>query len=146
MTQAGGFNRGLCRRLDRVHRVIDARHLKAEHDDLTTRGRVEIARKIESARELGDLSENEREAFYLVDVLGHSREEAAVIAGVPPSTMRSRAARARERLAAGSNVVVLSPENAAAFPTSDAVNEALDGLLRVAKTARLTSRSSGRPR
>ena len=32
--------------------------LKAEHDDLTTRGRVEIARKIEAARELGDLSEN----------------------------------------------------------------------------------------
>ena len=48
------------------------------------------------------------------------------------------------RLAAGSNVVVLSPENAAAFPTSDAVNEALDALLRVAKSARPTSRSSGR--
>jgi transcription elongation factor GreA len=32
--------------------------LKAEHHDLTTRGRVEIARKIEAARELGDLSEN----------------------------------------------------------------------------------------
>ena len=48
------------------------------------------------------------------------------------------------RLAAGSNVVVLSPENAAAFPTSDAVNEALNGLVRVAKSARLTSRSSGR--
>src|SRR4030095_14345036 len=32
--------------------------LKAEHDDLTTRGRVEIARKIEAARELGGLSEN----------------------------------------------------------------------------------------
>ena len=48
------------------------------------------------------------------------------------------------RLAAGSNVVVLSPENAAAFPSSDAVNEALDGLLRVAKSARLTSRLSGR--
>jgi len=32
--------------------------LEAEHDDLTTRGRVEIARKIEAARELGDLSEN----------------------------------------------------------------------------------------
>jgi transcription elongation factor GreA len=32
--------------------------LAAEHDDLTTRGRVEIARKIEAARELGDLSEN----------------------------------------------------------------------------------------
>jgi transcription elongation factor GreA len=32
--------------------------LKAEFDDLTTRGRVDIARKIEAARELGDLSEN----------------------------------------------------------------------------------------
>ena len=32
--------------------------LTAEHDELTTRGRVEIARKIEAARELGDLSEN----------------------------------------------------------------------------------------
>ena len=32
--------------------------LKGEYDDLTTRGRVEIARKIEAARELGDLSEN----------------------------------------------------------------------------------------
>src|SRR2546421_4366366 len=32
--------------------------LKAEFDDLTTRGRVEIARAIERARELGDLSEN----------------------------------------------------------------------------------------
>ena len=32
--------------------------LKAEHTDLSTRGRIEIARKIETARELGDLSEN----------------------------------------------------------------------------------------
>ena len=32
--------------------------LKAELEDLTTRGRVEIASKIEAARELGDLSEN----------------------------------------------------------------------------------------
>lgn len=32
--------------------------LAAEHEDLTTRGRIEIARKIETARELGDLSEN----------------------------------------------------------------------------------------
>ncbi|MDG2027949.1 MAG: transcription elongation factor GreA [Acidimicrobiales bacterium] len=32
--------------------------LKTEHDDLTTRGRIDIARKIEVARELGDLSEN----------------------------------------------------------------------------------------
>jgi len=32
--------------------------LVAELEDLTTRGRVEIARAIEAARELGDLSEN----------------------------------------------------------------------------------------
>jgi transcription elongation factor GreA len=32
--------------------------LKAEHLELTTIGRVEIAKKIETARELGDLSEN----------------------------------------------------------------------------------------
>ena len=32
--------------------------LKEEHEDLTTRGRIDIARKIETARELGDLSEN----------------------------------------------------------------------------------------
>ena len=32
--------------------------LKADYDDLTTRGRIDIARKIETAREMGDLSEN----------------------------------------------------------------------------------------
>jgi transcription elongation factor GreA len=32
--------------------------LRGELEDLTTRGRVEIARKIEAARELGDLTEN----------------------------------------------------------------------------------------
>ena len=32
--------------------------LRAEYEDLTTRWRVEIAQKIERARELGDLSEN----------------------------------------------------------------------------------------
>ena len=32
--------------------------LTAEFGDLTTRGRIEVAEKIERARELGDLSEN----------------------------------------------------------------------------------------
>lgn len=49
-----------------------------------------------------------------------------------------------ERFAAGSNIVRLEPEIAAAFPTSDAVNEALGGLLKVAKSARLSRRWSGR--
>ncbi len=34
------------------------KRLKNEFDDLTNRGRIEIAKKIETARELGDLSEN----------------------------------------------------------------------------------------
>jgi hypothetical protein len=32
--------------------------LQAEFDDLTTRGRIEVAQKIETARLMGDLSEN----------------------------------------------------------------------------------------
>ena len=32
--------------------------LKAEYEDLTTRGRIEVAHKIEAARLMGDLSEN----------------------------------------------------------------------------------------
>jgi transcription elongation factor GreA len=46
--------------MGQTHHLSQDAHdrLRAEHDDLTTRGRVEIARKIEAARELGDLSEN----------------------------------------------------------------------------------------
>ena len=56
----------LPRRADSLASVIEATHLTpetharlvAELEDLTTRGRVEIARQIEAARALGDLSEN----------------------------------------------------------------------------------------
>lgn len=43
-----------------THQLSQAAHdrLSAELEDLTTRGRIDIARKIEAARELGDLSEN----------------------------------------------------------------------------------------
>jgi hypothetical protein len=50
------------------------------------------------------------------------------------------------RLAAGSTIVRLDPEIAEAFPTSEAVNEALGTVLRAARAARLTKRSSGRGR
>lgn len=40
-------------------------------------------------------------------------------------------------------MVRLDPEIHAAFPTSEAVNEALGALLRVAKAARLAKRSGG---
>jgi hypothetical protein len=47
--------------------------------------------------------------------------------------------------AKGTSVALLEPEIAKAFPTSEAVNEALRGLLALTKqTARLTRRSSGR--
>ena len=47
--------------------------------------------------------------------------------------------------AKGTSVVLLEPAIAKAFPTSEAVNEALRGLLALTKqTARLTHRSSGR--
>jgi hypothetical protein len=48
------------------------------------------------------------------------------------------------RFAEESHMVRLDPEIHAAFPTSEAVNEALAGLLRLAKTAHLSKRSSGR--
>ena len=43
-----------------AHRLSQAAHdrLSAELQELTTRGRIEIAEKIEAARKLGDLSEN----------------------------------------------------------------------------------------
>jgi hypothetical protein len=43
----------------------------------------------------------------------------------------------------GTNLVLLRPEIAKAFPTSDAVNEALQSLINVAnRTANLTTRST----
>lgn len=49
------------------------------------------------------------------------------------------------RVSAETNIVVLEPELAEAFPNAKAVNEALRGLLDVAATtARLTRRSTGR--
>ncbi|KAA0233249.1 MAG: transcription elongation factor GreA [Actinobacteria bacterium] len=46
--------------MDETHHLTRSAHerLKAEHAQLTTHGRIEIARKIEAARELGDLTEN----------------------------------------------------------------------------------------
>jgi hypothetical protein len=44
------------------------------------------------------------------------------------------------RIAQSSNIVRLDPEIASAFPTSEAVNEALGAILRAAKNARLARR------
>ena len=51
------------------------------------------------------------------------------------------------RVSKGSNLVLLNDEVAKAFPTGEAVNEALLGLLALnEQTARITSRSSRTPR
>ena len=51
------------------------------------------------------------------------------------------------RLRESSNIVVLKPEVAAAFPNEEAVNNALLSLINVAqKTTRLTKRSDGSTR
>jgi hypothetical protein len=52
-----------------------------------------------------------------------------------------------ERAHAGTNLVLLEPEIAEAFPDSKAVNEALGLLLRVARTGRLRTQAheKGKP-
>lgn len=45
----------------------------------------------------------------------------------------------------GTNLVLLSPDVAAVFPTAEAVNGALRGLVQIAtESARLSTRSTGR--
>jgi len=44
----------------------------------------------------------------------------------------------------GTNLVLLSPDIAAVFPTAEAVNGALRGLVQVAKESARLTRSSGR--
>jgi len=51
-----------------------------------------------------------------------------------------------KRYSKGTNLVLLDDKVAEAFPTTEAVNEALLSLLALTeKTARITGRSSGRP-
>jgi len=49
------------------------------------------------------------------------------------------------RYHAGSNVVVLEPEVAAAFPNAESVNEALKGLIAIANRARSRKPARKRP-
>lgn len=44
-----------------------------------------------------------------------------------------------KRYAEGTNVVVLAPDVAAAFPDADSVNEALRALLRIARKSRTSA-------
>jgi RNA polymerase sigma-70 factor (ECF subfamily) len=61
---------------------------------------ADVADRLHLDRAVRGLAEEERAAFLLVDVLGYNGAEAAAIVGAPATTVRSRLARARERLAA----------------------------------------------
>jgi transcription elongation factor GreA len=80
--------------------------LQAEYHDLTTRGRIEVAEKIEAARLLGDLSENGdyhaakdeqghmegriRHLEHLLDPINHEIIEAATTRpSLPAASSRS---------------------------------------------------------
>lgn len=56
-----------------------------------------LAAEVEGA--LAQLSVDQRTALVLVDIEGHSMEEAAVILGCAPGTVKSRCSRGRARLA-----------------------------------------------
>ena len=90
----------ICHRacLDRLRRKhVDVVPLEAAREQRTREEQTGLRLALEEA--LAQLPDDEREGFTLVHVLGYSREEAADVVGVPPSTMRSRVARGRERLA-----------------------------------------------
>lgn len=53
---------------------------------------------IDLERAIGQLGEDEREAYELIKVAGYTSVEAGNLAGVPATTMRSRLARTREHL------------------------------------------------
>lgn len=85
--------------LDQVRRarhdvvsLEEARQKRTQGIDEATRVALEVA--------IGELPEDERQAFMLVDALGLNREEAARVLEIPASTLKSRLARAHERLVA----------------------------------------------
>ncbi len=58
----------------------------------------------------------------------------------PPSLIRAGVrGKYAKRYAGGTNVVLLAPDVAAAFPSSDAVNEALRMLVRIAQRSGVQS-------
>jgi RNA polymerase sigma-70 factor (ECF subfamily) len=67
-----------------------AREQRAHGLDEATRVALEVA--------VAGLPDDERNAFMLVDALGLSREDAARVLEIPSTTLKSRLARAHERL------------------------------------------------
>lgn len=86
-----------------VASLDEARRQRTQDRDEATRIALEMA--------VGTLPDDERQAFMLVDALGLTREEASKILGVPVTTLKSRLARAHDRLVAA--VTDAEPKRAA---------------------------------
>lgn len=71
--------------------------LERLHDGVDAVGQLEL--RIEIAKALAQLPEDQRAAILLVDVEGRSVEEAAAALGCPVGTIKSRCSRGRTRLA-----------------------------------------------
>lgn len=78
------------RRRPEVVSLDEARHARTRAET------IELRLVIDET--VSRLPDDERVAFTLVDVLGHTSEDAAAVVGVPASTMRSRVGRARRKV------------------------------------------------
>ena len=78
------------------HLAMRARRLASLGSRTTSSPAVEVRAEIADA--LASLSVGQREAFMLVEWLGHPAEEAGRILGIEPASVRSRVHRARAAL------------------------------------------------
>lgn len=98
--------------VDRIY--TDTLVTKPEHD-----GTLQLR---DFYRALALLPVAQRETLMLLGAMGYSHEEAAAICGVAPGTIKSRANRARRRLAA-----LMGLEDEGAVPLTDPVTRAIVG-------------------
>ena len=89
--------------VDSVRRDSARPHAAASYEAAPTEDPSTWGDVIDARSLLDELPPERREALVLTQVLGYTYEEAAKIAGVRVGTIRSRVARARRDLVAGSN-------------------------------------------
>jgi RNA polymerase sigma-70 factor (ECF subfamily) len=75
-------------------------HQRARRTELTRRPVVDPTVPVDLSLLIDELPEDQRSAFVLTQLLGHTYDEAAQMCGCPVGTIRSRVARARAALAA----------------------------------------------
>jgi transcription elongation factor GreA len=129
-----------------IHLLSPAAHerLRAEHEDLTTRGRIEIAQFIERARELGDLSEN-GDYHAAKDQQGFMEDRIRRLEGILENCEISEAADDGS-VGVGSSVTIVfegDSDDMAETYLVDSVEERRDGVEVVTPTSPLGSALMG---